>query len=247
MLTRTISVVLAGLVLMLPHKEATQTKTPYKTTGNEATIVGFVTVKGKTLEPRKIDMSPDPVCLASNYQAYTESIVRNGNKLENVFIYLKSGESLRLLSFEAPSTSVVLRRQNCRFIPRVVGVRVNQQLSIENNDATYHNARTMPKINRQWNTTQPPHSPLMTKFEQAEFAIPFRCNQHPWEKAYVSVLDHPFFATSDLFGRFQISAIPAGRYQVVAWHETLGEQETEITLVPGEMRNLDFVFAGNAK
>ena len=249
MLTRTISLLLVSSVILLPQ---TQTKTPYKSRGNEATLIGYVTVKGKTAEPRRIDMSADPICLANgyadSYQAYTEYVLRNGDKLENVFIYFKSGEALRLLSFETPTEPVVLRRQNCRFTPRVIGVRVRQPFSIENNDPTTHNTHPMPKNNREWNTSQPPSSaPLLTKFEHAEFAIPIRCNQHPWEKAYVSVFDHPFFATSDAFGRYQISAIPAGRYHVVAWHEKLGEQETEITLVPGEVRNLDFVFAGDAK
>ena len=247
MLTRTILVVLAGFVLALPHQEANQTKTPYKSTGNEATLVGTVTVKGQTSKPVRIDTSADPICLANGNQAFTEYVVRNGDKLENVFIYFKSGEALRLLSFETPTVPVVLHRRNCRFAPRVVGVRVNQPLSIENNDLTFHNTHPMPKLNREWNKSQLPNSSLVEKFERAEFAIPFRCNQHPWEKAYVAVFDHPFFATSDAFGRYQIGAIPAGRYQVIAWHEKLGEQETEITLVPGEVRNLDFVFAGDAK
>ena len=246
MLTRIIPVVLAGLVLLLPHQEASPTKTPYKSTGNEATLVGAVSVKGQTSKPVRIDMSADPDCLP-NGQAFTEYVVRNGDKLENVFIYFKSGEALRLLSFETPTAPVVLHRRNCRFAPRVVGVRVNQPLSIENNDLTFHNTHPMPKLNREWNKSQLPNSSLVEKFERAEFAIPFRCNQHPWEKAYVAVFDHPFFATSDAFGRYQIGAIPAGRYQVIAWHEKLGEQEAEITLVPGEVRNLDFVFAGDAK
>ena len=247
MLTRIIPVVLAGLVLLLPHQEASPTKTPYKSTGNEATLVGTVTVKGQTSKPLRIDMSADPICLTNGNLALTEFVIRNGDKLENVFIYFKSGEALRLLSFETPTAPVVLHRQNCRFSPRVLGVRVNQPLNIENNDLTYHNTHPMPKVNREWNKSQPPNSSLMEKFERAEFAIPIRCNQHPWEKAYAAVFDHPFFATSDEFGRYQISAIPAGRYQVIAWHEKLGEQETEITLVPGEVRNLDFVFAGDAK
>src|SRR4030095_5506878 len=224
MLTRTTPVVLAVLVLLLPHQEASPTKTPYKSTGNEATIVGTVTVKGQTSKPVRIDTSADPICLANGKQAFTEYLVRNGDKLENVFIYFKSGEALRLLSFETPSAPVVLHRRNCRFAPRVVGVLVNQPLSIENNDLTFHNTHPMPKLNREWNKSQPPNSSLVEKFERAEFAIPIRCNQHPWEKAYVAVFDHPFFATSDAFGRYQIGAIPAGRYQVIAWHEKLGEQ-----------------------
>ena len=248
MLTRTLTIFFVGSLLLLPHKQSTQNKTLYKSIGNEATLTGFVTVKGQSVEPKRIDMSADPVCMQGDYEGYTEYVVRNGDKLANVLIYFKSGEPLRLLSFETPAAPAVLRRQNCRFSPRVVGVRVNQEINIENNDATYHNTHPVPKNNPEWNRSQPPYTPpMVTKFGVGEVAIPFKCNQHPWEKAYVAVFDHPFFATSDAFGRYEIKGIPPGKYQIVAWHETLGEQETEITLVPGEMRSLDFLFAGNAK
>jgi hypothetical protein len=36
--------------------------------------------------------------------------------------------------------------------------------------------------------------------------------------------------------------LPPGTYTFVVWHEKLGEQEFEVTLVPGESRNLDFTF-----
>lgn len=244
MSTRLIALLL-GAFVMLPSA-MTQTKTRYSVTGNEAALVGSVSVKGKTLPPKKIDLSADPICVASGLPQ-TEYIVKNGDKLANAFVYLKAGEALRLLTFETPTTPVVLHRKGCRFTPRVLGIRATQPLSIENNDPTNHNLRPLPKMNRQFNKIQPAYSPpFMATFEHAEFGIPFRCNQHPWEKAFVSVFDHPFFATSDSLGRFEIRGIPAGRYQIVAWHEVLGEQEIEITLAAGEVRNLDFVFAGNA-
>ena len=108
MLTRTIPVVLAGCLLLLPHQEATQTKTPYKSTGNEATLVGAVSVKGQTSKPVRIDMSADPDCLP-NGQAFTEYVVRKGDKLENVFIYFKSGEALRPVSYTHLTLPTILR------------------------------------------------------------------------------------------------------------------------------------------
>ena len=91
--------------------------------------------------------------------------------------------------------------------------------------------------------SQMPHSsPLIKTFTRAEVLIPFRDNQHPWEKAYVGVLDHPFFAVTDEIGNFEIRGLPPGRYMLVVWHEKLGEQEREITVVDGESRKIDFTF-----
>ena len=89
--------------------------------------------------------------------------------------------------------------------------------------------------------------PVVKIFTRPEMFIPFKCNQHPWEKAYVSVMDHPFFAVSDGLGRFEIRGLPPGSYTLVVWHERLGEQQVEITLSPGENRNADFTFDADKK
>jgi hypothetical protein len=52
---------------------------------------------------------------------------------------------------------------------------------------------------------------------------------------------------SDEFGRFEIRGLPPGSYTLVVWHERLGEQQLEMTLVPGEIRNADFTFDADKK
>ena len=246
MLMKIIILFIAGFLLILPNNQTT--KTGYSPTGSEATLVGTITVNGKTVPAKVIDMSADPACGLLNRRPLTQQVVRSGNKLQNVLVYFKSGEPLRLLSFAQPNGPRVLSHKNCSFVPRVLGLFVNQTLAVENLDPTFHNVHPVPKLNREWNTSQAPGSAPITKtFDHVEVPIVVKCNQHPWEKAYLAVFDHPLFTTSDNLGRYEITGIPPGRYTVVAWHETLGEQETEVTLVPGESRNLDFVFAGNAQ
>jgi hypothetical protein len=72
--------------------------------------------------------------------------------------------------------------------------------------------------------------------------IPVKCNQHPWEKAYVAVFSHPFFAISALNGSYQISGLPPGQYTIVAWHERFGEQRAEVSVGVKERKNQDFSF-----
>jgi hypothetical protein len=49
--------------------------------------------------------------------------------------------------------------------------------------------------------------------------------------ALIRVFDHPYFAVPDNDGRFTIPGVPAGKYDVVAWHERAGEV-TESAAVP---------------
>ena len=82
----------------------------------------------------------------------------------------------------------------------------------------------------------------MKTFKLPEKLVPFKCNQHPWERAYLAVFDHPFFAVSDQWGKFKIDGLPPGQYRVVAWHERFGEKTVDITFLPGEARELTFSF-----
>jgi len=68
------------------------------------------------------------------------------------------------------------------------------------------------------------------------------CNQHPWEKAYISVFTHPFFAVTARDGSYEISGIPPGQYTIAAWHERFGEQTAEISIGTRERKTLDFAF-----
>ena len=83
---------------------------------------------------------------------------------------------------------------------------------------------------------------MVKTFPREEALIPIKCNQHPWEKAFVGVMNHPFFSISDELGSYEIRGLPAGTYTFVAWHEAFDEQQMEITLVAGENRRIDFTF-----
>ena len=95
----------------------------YQPRGNEATVVGSITVNGIVPKPLLLDMWADPVCVKLNHKPKTESLITNEQRLVNAFVYLM-GEPLKAYRFELPDTAVVLQRQNCRYSPHVLGVRV---------------------------------------------------------------------------------------------------------------------------
>jgi plastocyanin len=189
-------------------------------------------------------MSADPVCVQLNKpQARLDDLLTTNQALLNAFVYVKSGEPLNAYSFEVPESAVVLGHKDCRFVPRVLGVRAGQRLSIVNNDPTVHNTHPTPRINQEWNMSQAPGGePFVTTFTRPELFIPVKDNHHPWERAIVGVFAHPFFAVSDQLGNYEIRGLPPGTYKLVVWHEKLGEQEMEVTVSAGESRRIDFTF-----
>jgi len=61
-------------------------------------------------------------------------------------------------------------------------------------------------------------------------------------KAYIKVLENPFFSTPGSQGNFEILGVPSGTYTVKAWHPTKGEQERSVSVPPiGEVQ-LSFKF-----
>ena len=217
-------------------------KRPYARTGSEVTLSGTISLTGKRPKPRSIDMWADPVCYEVNANPTTEWVVGHKGKLANVFVYVKS-EALDAYSFEPPTSTAVIEHKGCRYVPHMLGMRTGQLLTVLNSDPTTHNTHPTLKINAEWNQSQPPGgTPLTISFKHGEVFIPFKDNQHPWERAYVGVLDHPFFAISDEFGNYRIEGLPPGQYTVVAWHESFGEKTVEITFVAGEARDISFTF-----
>jgi len=142
---------------------------------------------------------------------------------------------------------VHLDQKGCVYTPHVVGVMANQEVHIANSDQTTHNIHPVPKINREWNESQPPGAGALVKtFAREEMAIPVKCNIHPWMRSYIHVFSHPFFAVTGADGSFQIKGLPPGDYTLVVWHEKYGEVEQKVTVAAKESKTVDFTVGPKA-
>jgi hypothetical protein len=79
-------------------------------------------------------------------------------------------------------------------------------------------------------------------FTAKEVMVPFKCDVHGWMNAYVGVLDHPYFATTDKDGKFELKTLPPGTYTIEAWHEKFGTQQQKVTLGPKDSKEITFSF-----
>jgi len=206
-------------------------------------ISGTIRYAGKKPHPATIDMSDDPACIEAHRgkPADESLLVSPSGALANVFVYIKTG--LEGKTFGVPSTPVTIDQNGCWFRPRILGVQTNQILQVTNSDPVTHNIHPMGQINREWNHSQGAGDPpLARKFIKPEIMIPVKCNIHHWMRAYIGVLDHPYFAVSKQDGSYTITGLPPGTYTIGLWHESLGAQEREVTVSPhaGTVVNVTF-------
>lgn len=208
-----------------------------------ATLTGRVKLANGAPEPATIPMAADPICQQQHATpAHSEEVVLNADgTLRWAFVYIKEG----LSGPAAPgaTTPVTLNQQGCLYTPHVFGLRTHQPLEILNSDQTLHNINAQPKTNRPFNIAQPVKGMKTTKqFDKPESAISFKCNVHPWMKAYGFVLDHSFFDVTGEDGAFTLAELPAGTYVVEAWHEKYGAKTQSLTISDGETKELEFTF-----
>ena len=235
--------IVATIAFASMQQESVSTRRPYVRTGQEGVLTGTITLAGVRPKRSVIDMSADPACYKTNPRPKTEWAEGRQGKLANVLVYV-TGEALDSYAFEHPDSPAVLLQKGCRYEPHVLGLQVGQTLSIENLDETQQNVHPVPRLNPEWNQSQPVGAPPLVKtFQRAEVSIPFKDNMHPWKKAYVAVFNHPFFAVTDADGNYTIQGLPPGSYNITAWHERLGEKKVDLVIVPGESRFLAFDFS----
>src|SRR5579872_92739 len=222
-------------------KEHTPETAPAIDATTAATISGKVTFSGTKPVMKIIDMSATPACEHAHKapQRSEEVVVNDNGTLKYVFVWVKSGVPDR--AWPVPTTPGVLDQAGCMYEPHVLGVMVNQPVKITNSDPTNHNIHPLPRTNREWNESQPPNGePKLKRFTKQEVMIPVKCNIHPWMRAWIGVVSHPFFAVTGDNGTFEIKGLPPGTYTLEAWHERYGTRDVQVTLAPTEAKTVNF-------
>ncbi|GMR21896.1 MAG: hypothetical protein BMS9Abin37_0217 [Acidobacteriota bacterium] len=194
-------------------------------------LSGTVKFEGEAPAAQAIQMAADPSCARMHSDAVMTEfvVVGDGGGLKNVFVYVKEG--LEGQTFDVPTEAAMLKQEGCLYSPHVFGIRAGQTLTIQNADDTLHNIHAMPKNNKEFNVGQPVKGLKTDRvFDNPEVMVPFKCDVHKWMSTYAGVVDHPFFATTDIDGSYSIPGLPPGDYVVEAWHEKYGTQQMNVTV-----------------
>jgi hypothetical protein len=103
-------------------------------------------------------------------------------------------------------------------------------------------------VNATFNMAMPPtRKEASATFGKEEGMFVIKCDVHPWMQSYMGVFSHPFFAVTGADGKFTIANLPAGTYEVEAWHEKLGTQKSKVTVGASDTQSASFKFSAPTK
>jgi plastocyanin len=207
------------------------------------TIKGTVKLTGKPVEMKVPTARAKAEFCKDKQIKYNAVVADKDGKLADVLVRIVNGGVKG--KFEAPSAHAAVNQQDCMYAPRIQGVVAGQTIDIKNSDGTLHNVHTYKGSESWFNQGQPKGSDAIAK-EMPDEATVVRmsCDVHPWMRAFVVVTDHPFFSVSKEDGTFEISKIPAGEYDVEAWHSHYGLKKgtAKVKVEDGKPASVDFTF-----
>jgi plastocyanin len=209
-----------------------------------STVTGTVVFDGKAPALKPIAMDADPVCAGkhSGPVANEVLVLGSGNTMGNIMVWVSKGVPAGK-TWPVPKTPVVIDQNGCMYKPHVMGIMIGQTYRILNSDGVLHNIHTLPKINPAFNKGMPPTlKEATTVFDKPEEVFHIKCDVHPWMSAFLAVFTHPFFSVTNADGKFTISGLDPGTYEITAWHERLGTQTASVTVGASDTKTQNFKF-----
>ena len=182
------------------------------------------TVKWSGPVPKELDfpVTKDPqICAPDGNKTVSldRLIVGPEGGVANTIVYLKNVSAGKAL--ELPEQKRHLDQLHCRYVPHILLVPQNAELQMQSSDATLHTIHMdgAATYNLPFPFTKRPIARTMS----TPGLVNLRCNGgHVWMNAEMMVVPHPYYAVTDESGRFEFTGVPAGTYQIVAWHEGWG-------------------------
>jgi len=206
-------------------------------------ITGTVDFQGPVPAMTPLPLSGEPACAAQHSGPVPsgDALVEDGH-VANAFVYIRDGLGGR--TFATPTEPVTIDQRGCLYEPHVVGAETCQPIVFVNSDALLHNVHGSPTHSPAWNFAMGVQGGTRTvRVAEPEVMVDVRCDVHPWMRAYVGVLDHPYFAVTGADGRFTLADVPPGDYVIASWHERFGTREAKVTLGPRETTRTDLVYS----
>ena len=207
------------LLLVIPIGAAAQSSYQVVAVNHAGTISGTVKWSGAVPRAAAFPINKDnAVCDPDslNVRDLERLIVGSQGGVANTVVYLKNITSGKAMDIPEPRR--FLNQKQCRYEPHILLVPQTTTLQMKSSDAVLHTVHMDGAAS--YNLPFPFPNQIISRTMPWAGLVNLKCNGgHVWMNAAVFVIPHPYYAVTDENGRFELSDVPPGEYEVVAWHE----------------------------
>ena len=181
-----------------------------------------VKVVGKNLPgSHSMNVEVDPDVCGKTHSLENTKVSPEGY-LQNAVVWLES-PSLKTIAPVGADQALVI--DNCDLSPRVVLLSPQSLLEISSKDSILFQIRSKGQKNPKQVRPLPPNLQKVSfRFREPEI-VPISCDLHPWMKAFIVVMSHPFYRITNTVGDAKFPKVPYGEYDLYLWHEIFGQKK----------------------
>ncbi len=157
---------------------------------------------------------------------------------QHVVVSLEGASGIRVSPAAPPP---IMRQEGEAFVPHVLPILAGPAVEFPNKDDFYHNVFSVMSGDR-FDLGRYARGESARQVFNKPGVVVVRCEIHAGMKAYIVVMETPYFTVPDSVGVFRLPDVPPGAYHLRAWHPTQGEQTYPVRISKSDTVRVDFSF-----